>query len=79
MTIAGWLSVAILVTFIGIYMFLIANYLENDIKYILLGLGVIAIVLLIRGVKASSTRNQDAHGHNERHIVVDELRKSTNF
>lgn len=62
MAISSRIGVAILFTFIGIYMFLISSYLENDKKYILLGLGIVAIVLLVRGIKTTSSKNQTANG-----------------
>ncbi len=43
-------------------MFLIANYLESDKKFTLLGLGVVAAFILIRAVKANLNKNTLAHG-----------------
>ena len=62
MTVASKFGVAILFTVIGVYMFLIANHIEHYKKYILLGLGAVAMALLVRCIKAISIKNQDTHG-----------------
>jgi hypothetical protein len=60
--VAGNIGVAVLFIFICSYMFLIANYVDSNKKYILLGLGVVAAFILIRAVKANLNKNTLAHG-----------------